>query len=316
MVTFFTTAKPFKGHSAIIQRNALKSWTLLDPDAEVILFGDDEGAADTARDLRIRHEPHVEKNEFGTKRLDYFFDRAQEIAKHAVLCYANCDILLMNDFAGAVKRAAAGSNFLMVGRRWDTDVTEPLDFSNPQWERELLQRAVAANQQRDEWWIDYFVFSRGIFHKKMPQLVIGRVYWDNWLIWKAKKSGHAVIDASEAVTAVHQNHDYGYHPEGKEGVWNDEQSRRNFELAGGYGHLRTIASANYRLTANGLKRIPMSWRGHLRTTFLRRTRSFRAFWRTRVWHPFLDATRSARHAVGLKKGPQAARTGARKDWNQ
>ena len=34
MLTLFTTAKPFKGHSAIIQRNALKSWTLLDPDIE------------------------------------------------------------------------------------------------------------------------------------------------------------------------------------------------------------------------------------------------------------------------------------------
>ena len=48
MLTFFTTAKPFKGHSAIIQRNALKSWTLLDPDIEVILFGDEEGAAEVA----------------------------------------------------------------------------------------------------------------------------------------------------------------------------------------------------------------------------------------------------------------------------
>ena len=44
MLTFFTTGKPFRGHSGIIQRNALRSWLLLDPDVEVILFGDDEGA--------------------------------------------------------------------------------------------------------------------------------------------------------------------------------------------------------------------------------------------------------------------------------
>jgi hypothetical protein len=31
MLTFFTTAKPFRGHHGIIQRNALKSWTLLHP---------------------------------------------------------------------------------------------------------------------------------------------------------------------------------------------------------------------------------------------------------------------------------------------
>lgn len=32
-----------------MQRNALKSWTLLDRDAEVILFGDEEGGADAAK---------------------------------------------------------------------------------------------------------------------------------------------------------------------------------------------------------------------------------------------------------------------------
>ncbi len=53
MITFFTTAKPFHGHSAVIQRNALQSWKLLDPDAEVILFGDDEGAADVCAQLGL-----------------------------------------------------------------------------------------------------------------------------------------------------------------------------------------------------------------------------------------------------------------------
>jgi hypothetical protein len=41
MLTLFTTAKPFEGHSGVIQRNALKSWKLLHPDIEIILFGDD-----------------------------------------------------------------------------------------------------------------------------------------------------------------------------------------------------------------------------------------------------------------------------------
>ena len=38
MLTLFTTAKAFTGHSEIIQRNALKSWTLLHPDVEIILW--------------------------------------------------------------------------------------------------------------------------------------------------------------------------------------------------------------------------------------------------------------------------------------
>jgi hypothetical protein len=46
--------------------------------------------------------------------------------------------------------------------------------------------------------------------------VIGRVFWDQWLVWKAGSMGAAVVDASEAVMAIHQNHDYGYHAAGGE----------------------------------------------------------------------------------------------------
>src|SRR5215469_709817 len=98
MITFFTTGKAFKGHSRIIQRNALQSWKFLDPSVEVILFGDEEGAADTCVDLALRHEPHVERHESGLKRVDYMFSRAQQVAQHSLLCYSNCDIIFGLDF--------------------------------------------------------------------------------------------------------------------------------------------------------------------------------------------------------------------------
>ena len=61
MITIFTTAKPFTGHSGVIQRNALKSWKELHADAEVILFGDEEGAAEAARDAGARYVAGVER---------------------------------------------------------------------------------------------------------------------------------------------------------------------------------------------------------------------------------------------------------------
>src|SRR6266478_2791565 len=79
MLTLFTTAKPFRGHTGIIQRNAIQSWTRLDTEIEIILFGNDEGAAEATQKFGVRHEPHVECNDRGTKRLDYMFARAQAI---------------------------------------------------------------------------------------------------------------------------------------------------------------------------------------------------------------------------------------------
>jgi len=75
MITFFTTAKPFIGHNGVIQRNALKSWTLAAPAAEVIMFGNEEGAAETAWELGIRHVAEVERTPEGPKVLRSFLMR-------------------------------------------------------------------------------------------------------------------------------------------------------------------------------------------------------------------------------------------------
>src|ERR1039457_6027675 len=123
MLTLFTTAKPFLGHSGIIQRNALQSWKLLHPDVEVILFGDEEGAADVSRELGLHHEPEIARDRAGLPYMNCMFDRAEEIARHDNLCYANCDIILTSDLLEALGRVrAVRSEFLIVGRRWDTDV--------------------------------------------------------------------------------------------------------------------------------------------------------------------------------------------------
>src|SRR5579859_4244847 len=142
MITIFTTAKPFCGHSGMIQRNALESWNRLHADAEVILFGDEEGAAEAARELGIKHVADVKRVESGPKILPSFFDAAQRMARHELICYANCDIVLMEDFAAAVVRIAeTEKNFLMVGRRWDTDVREPVDFTAADWKTNLRERS-------------------------------------------------------------------------------------------------------------------------------------------------------------------------------
>ena len=72
---------------------------------EIILLGDDYGAAETANNLGIRHEPLVERNEFGTIRIDLVFRKAEAIARHNVVCYLNCDIIRLQDFYQTIRRA-------------------------------------------------------------------------------------------------------------------------------------------------------------------------------------------------------------------
>jgi hypothetical protein len=298
MLTIFSTPKPFKGHSGIIQRNAIKSWTLLHPDIEVILIGDEEGAAEVAREFGIRHEPKVRRTERGTKYLASIFDRAQEIARHDVLCYANCDIMLNSDFRQAIECVvAAHQRFLMVGRRWDTDVTEPWNFKQKDWELRLRQCARRANVQRPKIWIDYFVFSRGLYYQKIPPLVIGRPGWDPWLVWFASASKVPVVDASRVVVAVHQNHDYSYHPQGAKGVGGDEEAKENYQILGNWWHYHTTDSAVERLTPAGLRRHRLYWLAPVKQGL------YRCMMKT--WFAFLDVTRPIRHPLGLRRHVRA-----------
>ncbi len=297
MLTIFTTAKPFRGHVGIIQCNALQSWKALHPEIEIILLGDDEGAAEAAQKFGLRHEPHAERNERGTKRLDYLYARAQAIARYEVLCYINCDILLMQDFASAIERVrVAHREFLMVGRRRDIDITEPLAFDRPGWAADLRTLTRRRGRERTAEWIDYFAFTRGLYGPDMPPFVL-RVFWDHWLVWKALDSGKPVIDASRAVLAVHQNHDYSHHPQGKQGVWYGEEAGRNGQLAGGWRHLRTIADATEVLTAEELKPNALQhWSAAKRCL-----RQAGRVLRNDVWHPvwfaFLHLTRPLRRSV-------------------
>jgi hypothetical protein len=301
MLTLFTTAKPFIGHNAITQRNALQSWRRLHPDVEIILFGDDKGAAEACAEFGIRHEPRVERNEFGTNRVDYMFSKAQEIARQDMLCFANCDIILLPDFCRAIGRVkTAHPAFLAIGRRWDTPIAQPIDFSSPGWAEDTKRKALAANHRQTEWFIDYFAFSRGLFGADIPPLAVGRVGWDNWMVWKGLQSQKPVVDLSPVVMAVHQNHDYSHHPLGKEGVWGGQEAERNFQLAGGWDHFRNIGDATEALHPRGLRPNRKRYWFSLK----RAAEPAGRFLLYRIWSPtwlfLLRVTRPFRNALGLR----------------
>lgn len=291
MLTIFATPKPFRGHVGITQRNAINSWVRLHPDSEVILFGDETGTAEVARELGARHVPHVLRSEFGTKRLDYIFARAQEMATHDRLCYANCDVILLPSVCQAFDSVARWSpEFLMIGRRWDTPLAKPIDFEAMDWESRLREFARCSGKQQLAYAVDFFAFSRGLY-ADVPPFVVGRVYWDHWLVWKARSMKVPVVDVTADVLAVHQNHDFAYHPGGLAGIKVDKESKRNRALAGGQLHLYTIDHATHRLIEGHITDRLGRW--HVPLSYLLRIYSIQ------VWYWLLGATFRARRALGL-----------------
>jgi hypothetical protein len=140
---------------------------------------------------------------------------------------------------------------MMVGRRWDLDWNEPLDFSQPGWAESIRANALRANVQRPGNYIDYFIFSRGICDGLLP-LAIGRFSWDNYILWHARSRGAELVDVSRVVVAVHQNHDFSHHPQGMAGIREGPERKRNREMVGGWWHLYTIEDATQILAADGM----------------------------------------------------------------
>ena len=292
MITFFSTPKPFRGHISVIQRNAIRSWTLAHPDAEVILFGNEEGAAEAARDLGARHEPEVNRNALGTPLLSSLFERADRLARHDRVCFLNADILLLDDFlAASTQLSRLHPRSLMVGRRCDVDITEPLDFSSPGWREGVRAMARERGKLRPPQWIDFFVLPRGLLAGQVPPFAVGRPGYDNWLLWKVRDVGVPVVDATDVVLAIHQNHDYSHHPGGQAGLWQDVEAKQNYALLD--GHFATIDNATHRLGAGGLRSNYYHW------VSLSKRKATRA--RDVAWFGFLNATRPVRRRLGLRQ---------------
>jgi hypothetical protein len=246
LITVFSAPKPFTNpHIANIQRNAITSWTKL-PDVDVILLGDEPGLADVAHELGVKHLDDVPRSPSGAPLMDAMFALARQHGEGRLLCIINADILLFPDFVEAAKQVAAQrKKFVLLGQRWDLDVTQPIDFSAG-WQERLRATVHAHGQLHRPAGSDYFLFPLACY-TEIPTFTIGRSGWDNWMIYKARKENWPVIDTTAAVMIVHQNHDYSHLPGGKP-HYNHPETNENIRLAGGRVVTRfTLLDANYRI---------------------------------------------------------------------
>lgn len=233
LVTLFSCPKPFTGHDALIQHNALANWKALGVD--IILLGNDLRVNETAEQYECVHISDIARTEYGTPLLSDIFAKAQSAARTPLVCYTNADILYPPAFIEAAKRAVRRfpKRFLMVGQRWDADVFESLDFSGD-WGKMLETIRSSRAVLHNAWGMDYFLFPTGMI--TMPDFAIGRPAWDNWTLWDTRIRGIPLIDATDALPILHQNHNYNHVPGRVTETWAESpEALSNKELARSLG---------------------------------------------------------------------------------
>lgn len=257
LITLFSAPKPFTDpHIAMIQRNAIHSWSVL-PEVEIILLGREAGLAQAAQEFGAQHIPEVVCNESGTPRVSSMFQLARQHSRSRLLCVLNADILLMPDFLQAAKQAVGlKEQFVLLSQRWDLEVTDALEFQ-PGWQARLRSAVQEQGRLHRPAGSDFFLFPKSLY-PDVPDFAIGRAGWDNWMIYEARREKWPVIDLTPSVMIVHQNHDYRHLPGGRS-HYEHPDTHENIRLAGGAARIRyTILDATDRLADGKLARPKMS----------------------------------------------------------
>jgi len=207
MMTIFSSPRSFIGRFKSIQINAITSWKLNCPNSEIILFGNEEGNSKICKELGLQYCPHIKVNTFGTPYLNELFLQAQKIARFDVLCYLNADIILLNSLEPIILQAEKlFREFFLVARRWDLNLGNELLNFKTDWQGLLRYKLQERGKLRHSGAIDCFVFTHNFFSQtNFPPFLLGRYYWDGWLLDQALQCKIPTVDIS-AITIIHQAH--------------------------------------------------------------------------------------------------------------
>lgn len=257
LLTIFSAPKPFTNpHIRTIQNNALTSWIHLGPEVEVFLIGKEEGVEQAARQFRVHFYPQVSRNSFGTPLISSMFKVVRQNSKSPFLAIVNTDVMLLPDCLVSLKIAAKRfEKFVMAGQRWDLAVLKEHEYKANFYD-ELIAMVKEAGRRHPPMGSDYFIFPRDCYID-VPNFAIGRAGWDNWMLFKSRFEGWPLIDASNGITAIHQDHDYSHLANGQP-HYRLPETKQNVQLAGGEYTIFLLRDCTHHLVENEIKTNPLT----------------------------------------------------------
>ena len=124
---------------------------------------------------------------------------------------------------------------MAIGERRTFPVQDAMD-SFCSTEVEILQNKLKDIKTDGTHAIDYFCYRRGTFMDLLP-LYLGTIAWDNYMIYHCISHKIPVIDLSQTIVAIHQQHDYAYLKGGHDEFYKGTATAHNRTLIGEWTHL-------------------------------------------------------------------------------
>ncbi|OWF55609.1 uncharacterized protein LOC110458058 isoform X2 [Mizuhopecten yessoensis] len=205
LLTLFTSWTT-KAEKYICHNNTIRNWLEFKPVIQPILFTNEtllkEEAVEKGWDvLPIRMSGR------GVPILKYMYRDVMEKYVSPFYAYSNGDILYSHTLIDTLK-AVMNSSYLLndkpimiVGRRTNVqNVTSEEAISG----KIVNKTANIRGKLFTVWGEDYFITSANYPWMSIPEVIIGRRAYDNWLVLNARKRNHVTIDATITLLGLHQ----------------------------------------------------------------------------------------------------------------
>ncbi|CAI9715237.1 Hypothetical predicted protein [Octopus vulgaris] len=205
LLTLFTTMKVMKA-KFIAYNNTLKNWKKLIPFVPApIVFSSDSYLIKQCESDGWKALPIRRIAAGGAPVLKDMYKDAMSKFSTLFYAYSNADILFDDSLLQALwltaKTQDLSKPLLIMGIR--TNVLNVMPHEVITWSamKSTAKRRGKHFLRNAE---DYFITSYSYPWNTIPDVVIGRRAYDNWLVLNARKQKHNLIDASDTVLALHQ----------------------------------------------------------------------------------------------------------------
>ncbi|KAL3854145.1 hypothetical protein ACJMK2_013423 [Sinanodonta woodiana] len=210
LLTLFTTWID-NDDKKLVHNITIVNWLSLRPFVLPIIFTNETALAKTCELAGWKTMPLRVVAADGVPVLKYMYIDAMKRYESSLYAFANGDILFTDTLIDTLAEilqdnSTSHKHTLIIGRRTNTNNITMKEVSS--W-KELTVVAKKRGKLFRSDAEDYFVTSASYPWHEIPDFVVGRRAYDNWLVLNARKQKHRVIDASLTILAVHQTTDDG-----------------------------------------------------------------------------------------------------------
>ncbi len=194
LITLYAAPRPFESPFGELQERAVRSWQGLMPAQhklvsipQIILVGDEE--IDQAAERLRTDYVCVERGLDGIPFVPDIIRAAEEGADYKLRAMINAENVLEPTFLDDLYPLLSNlDTFVAIGRRVDLD---------PETDVETTGNYTA---------MDYFLYRGLSLAEDMPDFLVGRSFYDNWLVRETLRRGIPLVDLSLVLKVSHLSH--------------------------------------------------------------------------------------------------------------